>query len=105
MKKDREKHIQHIKDWAAIYHYGHYKTAIIGDIPHTFQIVTRVNYLTASLWLKWRNAQVNDGRKGFVLLPTDKPNWLVMVRTFRRMQEKKIKVLAYLEERKKRNKK
>lgn len=103
MKKEREKRIQHIKDWAEVYYYPMYKTAILEE-PPLYSIVTRVNYLTASLWLKYRNDKVNDKRKGFVYLP-DKPNWLVMVGNFRRMQDKKMKVLDYLEERKKRNKK
>lgn len=101
MKKEREKRIQHIKDWVAVYHYGQYKTAILEE-PPLYSVVTRVNYLTACLWLQYRNAKVNDGRKGFVELP-NKPNWLVMVRNFRRMQDKKMKVLEYLKERKQRN--
>lgn len=104
MKKEREKRIQHIIDWVKVYYYPNYKTAILEE-PPLYKIVTRVNYLTACLWMKWRNDQVNDGRKGFVQLPTDKPNWLVMTRNFRRRQEKLIKVLAYLEERKNRKSK
>ena len=90
-----------VKAWASVYHRPAYKTAIPeGDIY--FYIVTRVNYLTASLWMQYRNAKVNDRRKGFVELPVDKPNWLVMTRNFRRMQDKKMRVLDYLEERKNR---
>lgn len=103
MQKYPERNIQHIKDWASVYYYGQYKTAILWEKP-LYSVVTRVNYLTALLWLEWRNKQVNDGRKGFVVLP-NKPNWLVMVRTFRRMQDKKMRVLEYLKERQNRNKK
>ena len=100
MKPYGDRDIQHIKDWATVYYYGLYKTVILWEKP-LYSVVTRVNYSTACLWLEWRNKQVNDGRKGFVQLP-NKPNWLVMVRSFRRMQEKKMKVLEYLKERKKR---
>lgn len=113
MKKEREKHIKMAKDWVEVYHREKYKTAIVyldrnenGEIivdKLFYQIVTKVNYLTACLWLEWRNKQVNDARKGFVQLP-NKPNWLVMVRNFRRMQERKIKVLEYLKERQARGK-
>lgn len=98
-KRDREKHIEINKQWAAVYYYPLYKTAIVGDIPHTYQVVTRVNYLTAQLWLVYRNSKVVNGSKGFVKLPDAKPNWLVMVGGFRRMQDRKIKVLDYLKER------
>lgn len=90
------------KDWVEVYHRDKYKTAIPDENPIFYHVVTKVNYLTACLWLQYRNAKVNDGRKGFVQLP-DKPNWLVMVRNFRRMQDKKMKVLEYLKERKQRN--
>lgn len=101
MEKDRKAGIQLVKDWARAYHYPMYKTAIAHERP-LFSIVTRVNYHTAFLWMKYRNAKVNDNRKGFVELPDDKPNWLVMIRNFRRMQDRKIRVMDYLEERKKR---
>lgn len=102
MKSEREKNIQNIKDWARVYYYPLYRTAILGEKPYLYIIVTRVNYLTACLWLEHRNKKVNDGQKSFVKLP-NKPNWLVMVRNFRRMQDKKMKVLDYLKERKNRN--
>lgn len=98
----REKSIQSVKDWARVFHYPAYRTAILGEMPHTFRVVTRVNYSTSCLWLQWRNQQVKNGSKGIVQLPTDKPNWLVMNRYFKRKQERRIKVMAYLEERKKR---
>lgn len=102
-KKEDDKKIKMAKDWVEVYHRDKFKTAIIGrEIPHTYDVVTKVNYLTASLWLKVRNEKVNDGRKGFVQLP-DKPNWLVMVRNFRRKQDRMIRVMKYLDERKKRS--
>lgn len=104
-KRERDKRIENPKAWVEVYHKDKYKTASFhqDEEPYFYFIHTRVNYLTASLWLHYRNSKVNDGRKGFVVLP-DKPNWLVMVRGFRRMQDKKMKVLDYLEIRKKRAK-
>lgn len=121
MKKEREQHILNQKAWVDVYHREKYKTALVyfENFDHQnqylkkdliwnqyvdtrfFQTVTKVNYITSCLWLQWRNLKVNDGRKGFVKLP-DKPNWLVLVRNFKRQQERRIKVLAYLEERKNR---
>lgn len=124
MKKEREKGILRYKDWAEVYHRDAYKTAIVYFKKYDpnneylvydkiwnqyidtlyYKVVTKQTYITSRLWLEWRNKQVNDGRKGFVKLP-DKVNWLVMVRSFRRKQERQIKVLQYLEYRKKREEK
>lgn len=101
-KKERDKIIANPKAFVEVWYRDKYKTAVyLPETPHLFRIITRVNYLTAQLWLEWRNKQVNDGRKGFVILP-DKPNWLVMNRYFRRRQERLMKVLPYLKERSKR---
>lgn len=90
-KSDNEKiHLQKI--WVECYYQYQYKTAIIGrELPHTYVIVTRQNYVTAQLWLNWRNDKVK-GRKDFITLP-DKPNWLVMNKNFRRQQEIEIRNL------------
>ena len=103
-KKDRDKKIENSKAWVEVYHRDKYKTAAFhpDEEPYFYFIHTRVNYLTATLWLKVRNGKVNDGRKGFVQLP-DKPNWLVMVRNFRRKQDRMVKVMEYLNERKNRS--
>jgi hypothetical protein len=103
-KKDREKRIKHIKEWARIFYANDkkYKTAICAEEHNMYYVVTRVNYLTSCFWMKWRNEKVNDRRKGFVELPTDKPNWLIMNRNFKRKQERMIRVMEYLIERKKR---
>lgn len=101
MKNAKHKHIQDQKNWVEIYHRDKYKTAIPDQNPILYHVVTRVNYITSCLWLKWRNELVNDGRKGFVVLP-DKPNWLVMTRNFKRRQDRMIKLLDYIKERNKR---
>lgn len=104
MRKDSEKRIEHIKEWAKVFYANDkkYKTAICAEEHNMYHIVTRVNYLTSCLWLQWRNEKVNDRRKGFVELPNDKPNWLVMNRGFRRKQGRLIKVMDYLAQRKSR---
>lgn len=89
MKQDG---LQHIKDWAKVYHYPQYKTAIksINTSYNGYHIVTRVNCLTAKLWLENIYNKVN-GQKDFVSIPKDKPNWLCMIRQFRREKEIQIK--------------
>jgi hypothetical protein len=57
---------------------GDYKTVISGSEKHLYLVVTRVNYLTACLWL---NEVKKEKTK--IELPA-KPNWLVMNRSFRR---------------------
>lgn len=102
MKAEREKHIKMAKDWVEIYHRDKFKTAITDENPIFYNVVTKVNYLTTCLWLKWRNEKVNDGRKGFVKL-SDKPdraNFLIHIRNFKRRQERMIRVMEYLEQRK-----
>lgn len=92
--------LENARAFVEVYYRDKYKTAVdIPEEPHLFRIITRVNYLTSCLWLEWRNKQVNDGRKYFVHLP-DKPNWLVMNRNFKRRQEKLMRVMEYLKERK-----
>lgn len=103
-KKENDKKIWMAKAWVEVYHRNNFRTAIIGhELYPSYYIVTRVNYLTAGLWLEWRNKKVNDGRKHFIVLP-NKANlhWLIMVGNFRRKQDRMIKVMEYLEERKKR---
>lgn len=104
-KKDRDKKIESPKAWAEIYLRDKFKTAAFhpDEEPYFYFIHTRVNYLTSCLWLKWRNEKVN-GKKGFVKLSdkADRANWLIYVRNFKRDQERKIKILDYLEERKNR---
>lgn len=78
--------IEHIKRWAAVYHRPQYKTAILAENNRDFYIVTRVNYMTAKLWLENIYNKVN-GKGEFVGIPTDKPNWLCMIRKFRREKE------------------
>lgn len=74
-----------------------YKTAIIGSKPYLYLVVTKVNFLTASLWLNKRNELVknNSGgnHKGFIELP-NKPNWLVMTASFRREETERLKLLT-----------
>ncbi len=71
-----------------------YKTTLEGSEPHLYLVVTRVNYLTACLWLEQRNKIVSNGKsgnyKGFVDLPA-KPNWLVMTASFRREENERLK--------------
>ncbi len=83
MKQDS---ITHIRKWAAVYHRPQYKTAILAENNRDFYIVTRVNYMTAKLWLENIYNKVN-GKEGFVEMPKDKPNWLCMIRKFRREKE------------------
>ena len=105
LKKDREKRIEHIKEWARVFYANDkkYKTAICGEEDNTYYVVTRVNYLTSCFWLQWRNSKVNDRRRGFVELPTDKTNWIFMNSKLKRKQERIIRVMDYLCEIKKRN--
>jgi hypothetical protein len=72
-----------------------YKTAIKGSKPHLYLVVTRVNYITAQLWLNNRHKVVKMPQKGFIELPT-KPNWLVMAKSFRRDEDQRIKELQML---------
>lgn len=81
--------IIHIRKWAAIYHRPQFKTAILAENKRDYYIVTRVNYLTAQLWLNNVYSKVN-GKDGFIELPKDKPNWLCMIRKFRREKEQLI---------------
>jgi len=83
--------IKNAKAWVDIYHRDKYKTAIQGSEHNLYMIVTRVNHLTASLWLDYRNKLVNKN-KDFMTLK-DKPNWLVMCRNFRRRQDEEINKL------------
>lgn len=100
--KNRDKNIVNQKAFIEVWWRDKYKTAVgLPEAPGYFLPITRVNYLTSCLWLDWRNKQVNDGRKHFVHLP-DKPNWLVMTRNFKRRQEKLMRVVEYLKERKSR---
>lgn len=78
--------IDHVKKWAAVYHRPQYKTAILAENNRDFYIVTRVNYMTSKLWLENIYNKVN-GKEGFVEMPKDKPNWLCMIRNFRREKE------------------
>lgn len=99
-KKDRDKQIENAKLFIETWYRDSYKTAVyLPETPHLFRVITRVNYITSCLWLEWRNKQVNDGRKGFVILP-NKPNWLVMNRYFKRRQEKLMRVSEWCKQRK-----
>jgi len=82
--------IKRVSEWAQLYHRPEHKTAIQGNKPHLFAIVTKVNYLTAKLWLENIYNKVN-GKNGFVNVPKDNPNWIVMSRKFRREKEIEIK--------------
>ena len=73
-----------------------YKTIIRGSSDHLYLVVTRVNFMTASLWLERRNKIVDNGlggnHKGFIEL-SKKPNWLVMTKSFRADENIRIKEL------------
>ena len=88
--KERYKIVETPANWAKINYYGNYKTAIIGSELYLHFVVTRVNYLTATLWLDWRASKIK-GHDGFLALPS-KPNWLVMLKKFR--EEETQRVLA-----------
>lgn len=73
---------QQLKKTISVIHSknNEYKTAIQGSEPHLHLVATRVNYLTASLWLnEVKKLKTNKTEQ----LP-QKPNWLVMVKSFRR---------------------
>lgn len=70
------------------YHGDKYKTAISSDKPYLYMVVTRVNRMTAQLWLEDRNRKVK-GKSGWCELP--KVNWLVMIANFRRDEDERIK--------------
>ena len=77
------------KKWAAAYHAPQYKTAIHGEQDYLYHVVTRVNHHTAAIWLAYQKS-ATKGKKGFIELP-DKPNWMVMTKSFRREQDKLLK--------------
>lgn len=92
--KDPES-IEPIKQWARIYYGDLYKSAIKHESGKGYRIVTRVNHLTALLWLRHRNDIVNK-RAGWIELP--KCNWLVMIRNFRRQEDEKLKLIKGIAE-------
>jgi hypothetical protein len=83
--------LEQIKRTIAVTHSKNmeYKTAIRGSADHFYLVVTRVNYLTAQLWLDRRHKIITGITKGFTELPK-KPHWLVMNRHFRREEDKRI---------------
>ena len=92
METTNKPDLTNVRGWCDVYYRGEYKTAIHSELsPYYFKTVTRVNYLTATLWLQIRNAKTK-GRKGFMEL-SNKPNWLVMAKMFRRQQDVKMKEL------------
>ncbi len=81
-----------VKNWAKVQYGTDYKTAILGSESHLHLIVTRVNRITAKLWLDNIYSKLM-GSSGFPDVPKDKPNWLIMNRSFRREKDKEIKSL------------
>lgn len=82
--------------------YGYYKTAIIGELPHTYKVVTKVNNHTAKLWLEYHNSIVIEEREPFIKMRKyitskgkertfpelpDKVNWFIMIGNYRRDQD------------------
>lgn len=60
---------------------GQYKTTLFTN--HLFyQVVTRVNYLTALLWIEHVNSIIKVNPQLQLDLFT-KPNWLVMIKSYR----------------------
>lgn len=61
---------------------GLYKT-ILHSSDFTYNVVTRVNYLTALLWIEHTNTIIKS-KSELNLDLFKKPNWLVMLKTYRR---------------------
>lgn len=79
-----------VRGWADVNHRGEYKTAITGEIPYTHKIVTRVNFLTAYLWLEHFKSKWGKNNIGEFEL-TKKPNWIIMYKRYRRECDLKLK--------------
>ena len=65
---------------------GHYKTTLFIN-PLFYQVVTRVSYLTALLWIEYINPiikQYNTLNPDKKIELFTKPNWLVMIKSYRR---------------------
>lgn len=84
---------------------GDYKTVIASDIPNCYTVVRRVNEMTAQFWLDWYNAFIADyyakglnrkyenvkvGDKYNFGSPPEKVNWYIMIRNYRRDEEKRV---------------
>lgn len=91
--KREPKHVKDIKGGVEIWNRPNHKTAIdaTGQPYNAYYVVTKQTYITACLWLDHRNKTVG-GKKGFIELPA-KPNWLVLTRSFRRDQDKLMKLV------------
>lgn len=105
MKRETSAGFKRAKAWVEVYYSleHKYKTAIDDPNPIYYNIVTRVNYLTACLWYEHMSKRINNKMKGLTHFPT-KVNWLIMNRAYRRKMERVAKILDYLTERKKRKK-
>lgn len=64
---------------------GQYKTVLYTS-HNMYQVVTRVNFMTVSMWLVHYNASVIDKTK---IIP--KINWLVMLKSYRRQKDNELK--------------
>lgn len=72
------KHIQLIHSKS-----GHYKTTLYSANPLYYNVVTRVNYLTALLWMDYINSILKSNPK-LDYEPFKKVNWLIMIKSYRR---------------------
>lgn len=95
------KRYHHIRDAVVAmrsYHNATCKTAISGSANNLYMVVTRVNRITAELWLNHRNKIIKEycdqtgmqeSHCGFCAM--NKVNWLTMVSNWRRDEDIRIK--------------
>lgn len=61
---------------------GHHKT-VLHSSDLMYNVVTRVNYMTILLWIEYINTIIKS-KPELKLEPFTKPNWLVMIKSYRR---------------------
>lgn len=66
-----------------------YKTILITS-PHLYLVVTRVNYLTAKLWIEWRNSVVKEDKQNPESPLRRTISWLTMNKHYRREETNRI---------------
>jgi len=67
---------------------GQYKT-VLNTNETLYNVVTRVNYLTAILWIEYIN-KIIKVKNHPNILPIPKINWMYMIKSYRRSLEKRL---------------
>lgn len=81
-----------VKDHVKLIHSkgGQYKTTLKTS-DTMYLVVTRVNYLVIKLWVDYINEVINDNPTTPKTELITKINWLVMLKSYRRELENKLK--------------